>query len=109
MEFAGNRVKEVRESLGYSQEKLGNLIGVSKVAIWGYENGTKKPRIDKFINLVNILDKTPDYLLNRDIDVVCEETVPYSFKLSKKEMKLIKALRENKKLFNEICKELDIK
>ena len=73
MEFAGNRVKEVRESLGYSQEKLGNLIGVSKVAIWGYENGTKKPRIDKFINLVNILDKTPDYLLNRDIDVVCEK------------------------------------
>ena len=109
MEFAGNRVKEVRKRLGLSQEKLGDMIGVSKVAIWGYENGTKKPKIDKFINLVEVLELTPDYLLNRDIDVVCEESVPYYFKISKKEIKLIKALRENKEKFNEICKELDIK
>ncbi len=34
----GNRVKTVRKALGISQEKFGNQIGISKVAISDIEN-----------------------------------------------------------------------
>lgn len=110
MILAGDRIREARKKLGLSQEELGKKIGgVSKVTISGYENGTKNPKIDKFVKLVDVLDLTPDQLLNRDINIICEETTPYAFKISKKELKLIQALRQNKKVFDDIYKKLDIK
>ena len=33
------RIKNLRSEKGYSQKKLGDLVGVSKVSIFNYENG----------------------------------------------------------------------
>ena len=39
----GKRVRELRMEKGLSQQELGIAIGVTKVSICGYENGTRLP------------------------------------------------------------------
>lgn len=107
--FAGNRLKEKREELGYSQEELGRLIGVSKVAIWNYEKGKENPKYEKFENLVNELDVEPNYLMNRDVPVVCEEVEVYHFKASNQEIQLIQKIRKDPNKAKQIYHDLEIK
>ena len=106
--LSGTRIKKKRTEMGLSQEQLGDLIGVSKVAVWGYENGTKTPKVDNFLKLVDVLNLTPDELLERDVNVVCEGVDTYSFKLSKKEVELIKKIRKNESIRNKLYKEFNI-
>ena len=61
-----------------------------------------------FVKLVNTLDLTPDQLLNHDINVMCEEEIPYTFKISKKEMRLIKELRKNEDEYKKLLKKFEI-
>ena len=107
--FSGKKIKEKRKEMGLSQEQLGELIGVTKVAVWGYENGTKTPKIENFLKIMEVLNLTPDELLERDVNVICEGVDTYSFKISRKEMELIKALRKNTAVRNKLYKEFDIK
>ena len=39
----GKRIKELRLERKMSQQELGDMIGVTKVSICGYENGTRTP------------------------------------------------------------------
>ncbi len=43
--FLKNRLKELRESLGFTQEQLGQLIGVSRQAINAIETEKYEPSI----------------------------------------------------------------
>ena len=43
--LVGQRIKELRIEKGISQQELGDLIGVTKVSICGYENGTIIPSL----------------------------------------------------------------
>ena len=47
----GKRLKEARIKKGMSQEELGNILGVSKVSICGYEKGTRTPTMENFLDL----------------------------------------------------------
>ena len=71
--IVGSRIKEERIKRGLSQQALGDLLEVSKVSICGYETGTRTPTMETFLELVKVLDVDPNYLLGRDIKVVCEE------------------------------------
>ena len=59
----GKRVRELRIKRGLSQQDLGNAIGVTKVSVCGYENGTRLPNLEKLILLADTLETTTDYLL----------------------------------------------
>ena len=48
-------LKTMRLSRGLSQEQLGNMLGVSKVSVCGYETGNRIPNMDTFIKLVDVL------------------------------------------------------
>ena len=37
----GERLKELRMERNMSQQELGNLLGITKVSVCGYENGTR--------------------------------------------------------------------
>lgn len=67
MNELGMKIRELRLSLGMSQEELGAKIGVKKAAIHKYESGLvvnlKRETIDK---LANALDTTPAYLMGWD-------------------------------------------
>lgn len=101
----GSKIKERRLKLGLSQEQLGQKLGVSKVSICGYENGTRTPTIENFLDLVEILDLTPDELLGREVKVVSEKGSDYTAYVSKLELQLLKEFKKHGKLYNKIMQD----
>ena len=94
----GSRIRELRKEKGYSQEKLGKLINVTKVSISCYEKETRSPDLETFELLVNALDTTPDYLLGRDKLVVSEKEETYKMYLPKEDIQIIREINKNDKL-----------
>ena len=93
--FVGQRVKTLRKAKNLTQQYLADMINVTKVSICCYEKGTRTPNLDTFIDLVNVLETTPDYLLGRDIDVVSEDEEKYHMVLPKEDIEIIKEIRKN--------------
>ena len=63
-ETIGARLKELRLQKDYTQEYVGNIIGVSKQTLYKYENGivTNIPS-DKIEALAKVYGVTPDYIM----------------------------------------------
>ena len=51
----GKRIKAIREDMGISQTKLGDLIGVSYQQIQKYENGTSALSVEKLDKIAKTL------------------------------------------------------
>ncbi len=103
--FFGNRLKEARLLRGMSQKEVGDLIGVSKVTICGYEKGNKVPSLEVLSNIVVELNLSPNYLLGYDVDVIAEEEEEYKITLSKDEIMLINEIRKDKVLHSRVFKD----
>lgn len=104
----GEKIKEKRVKLNYSQEELGDKIGVTKVSVCGYEAGNKTPTLKTFLKMSDVLGLSPNELLNRNIKIVRENDEPYGFRISEKEMALIISLRKNETLMNQLYKKMNI-
>ena len=65
----GHRIKEVRESRGYTQEQLAEKLNLSVQHVSVIERGVKSPRLDTFIRIANILEINADYLLKDVLQV----------------------------------------
>ena len=91
----GLRIKTLRKSKGYTQQQLADLINVTKVSICCYEKGNRTPNLETFLDLVRVLDTTPDYLLGMDAKVVSESDESYSITLPKEDIQIICELRKN--------------
>ena len=63
MAETGQRIKELRLSLGSTQKELADQIGVAQNTIAQYEKGKAKTSIEAIVSLANILQMTTDYLL----------------------------------------------
>lgn len=96
--FHGDRLKKLREEKGMSQEDLGNIIGVTRVTICGYENNTRTPKMNHFLKIIEEFKVSADYLLGRDIMVVSEDEVPYTKMVSKEEIQILNILQQYPKL-----------
>ena len=94
----GSRIKTLRKEKGLTQQRLAELINVTKVSVCCYENGSRTPNLETFLDLVSVLDTTPDYLLGMDVKVVAEEDEKYSVILPKQDIQIIKELSKNEKL-----------
>lgn len=101
----GSKIKEKRIALGLSQEQLGQKLGVSKVSICGYENGTRTPTMQNFIDIMEILGLTPDDLLGREVKVISEKEEQYKIYVSKLDLQLLKELKKHGKLYNKIMQD----
>ena len=55
-----NNLKILRESKGLSQEKLGNILGVSRQTINSVENGKYDPSLTLAIKLTKFFDEPID-------------------------------------------------
>ena len=102
----GKRLKELRMEKGLSQEELGYAIGVTKVSICGYENGTRIPNLEKLVRLAERLETTTDYLLGREIVVNNDENGEYIGTVSYDDVKFILELRHFPNLYNSILKDV---
>ena len=56
------RIKELRISFNYSQQKLADMLGVSKSTINMYERGERKPGIDQLEAIADYFNVDMDYL-----------------------------------------------
>lgn len=99
----GERLKEARLEKNLSQEKLGGLLGVSKVSICGYENGTRTPNMQKFLRLIELLDLDAKYVLGLDVRVVNEDEEEYPVKMASNDIRTIEAIKSNRELYNMFC------
>lgn len=68
----GHRIKEIRESRGYTQEQLAEKLNLSVQHVSVIERGIKSPRLDTFIRIANILEINADYLL-KDVLLVSSQ------------------------------------
>lgn len=102
----GKRVKELRIEKGLSQQELGSAIGVTKVSICGYENGTRLPNLEKLVKLADALETTTDFLLGREILIMNEENKTYIGSISYEDVCFILELRHFPNLYNKLLKDV---
>ena len=62
----GDRLKELRKNNNISQEKLGELLGVSSNAIYSWEISGTQPSLETINKLAEYFGVTTDYLLGVD-------------------------------------------
>lgn len=59
--FSGQCLKALRKEKKMSQEKLGSLLNISKVAVSNWENGKSFPTLDNLNKLAKVLEVDTDY------------------------------------------------
>ena len=64
---SGEKIKQIRKSLGFSAEELGALIGKSRATIYRYENGEIEDMPITILEpLAKALNTTPAFLMGWD-------------------------------------------
>ncbi|UCE21491.1 MAG: DUF4065 domain-containing protein [Candidatus Aminicenantes bacterium] len=72
----GQRIKELRVKVGMSQQRLAEILGVSRPTISQLENGERKIFADELIKLSEIFNTSVDNLLNieKSPQIILEES-----------------------------------
>ena len=60
-----DRLKELRLERNLSQQKLGELMNMSKMAISHWESGHSEPSITQLICLSDLFEVSVDYLIGK--------------------------------------------
>ena len=60
-----NRIKDLRQAMGYTQAALADILNCSNMAISRYENGSRDLDTATINRLCDIFNCTADYLLGR--------------------------------------------
>lgn len=61
----GEKVKELRTGMGWTQQELGNRLQVSKQSVSNWENGNIMPSIELLVRISDLFQVTTDYILDR--------------------------------------------
>ena len=101
----GERIKAARKSKNLTQQELGDILGVSKVSICGYENGTRVPTLENFIQLLDVLEVKPDFLLGREASAICEEEEEYKVYIAKTDLDIVNELKKYTELYNRLIRD----
>ena len=102
----GKRIKDMRIEKGMSQQELGDMVGVTKVSVCGYENVTRPPSLETFCMLADIFETTTDYLLGREVPVVSEDGNEYIGVVSKDDIEIINEFRHYPNLYSKLIKDV---
>lgn len=70
----GSKIKELRDSKGYTLEKLAELTGSSKSYIWELENKSPpRPSAEKVSKIAEQLGVTIEYLMDEGASITIED------------------------------------
>lgn len=58
-----SRFKRLRKENGLTQQEVGDKLGVSKVAVSGYENGIRSPETETLKKIATTFNVSIDYLV----------------------------------------------
>lgn len=78
----GKRVKEARLNKDYTQEKLSELIGLTRTSITNIEKGRQKISVHILYNLASSLNILPHELLPHPEQLVKKNNIPISNELT---------------------------
>lgn len=98
----GERIKNARKEKNMTQLELGQKLGISKVSVCGYEKGTRIPTMDNFIQLLDVLEVSPDYLLGREVSAICEKEEEYRVSMAKEDLDILKEFKKYPSLYNRL-------
>ena len=101
----GKRIKELRIKKGLWQQQLGDIIGVTKVSICGYENGSRVPSLDVFEHMADLFGTTAEYLLGREVVIKNENNREFVGTMSQDDVNLITELRHYNNLYTKLTKD----
>lgn len=59
------RLKELRQNLHCTQEKIANDLNIARTTYRNYENGDREPSLEFLIKIADYFDISLDYLLGR--------------------------------------------
>jgi len=59
----GERIREIRQLRGYSQQELASKIGIAMNSLYHYEKNRKMPSAEVLANIAKALNVSADYLL----------------------------------------------
>ena len=94
--FNGARLREARIEKGFTQEALGDLIGVTKGSISLYESGGRTPKLETVLELMYTLGVSADYLLGADVIVEVKDLSDPKYRVfTEDEVKFIEELRKD--------------
>lgn len=65
----GQRLRELRNQRGISQNELSKHIGVSKSSVNMYERGEREPGFETLEAIADFFNVNMDYLLGRELEV----------------------------------------
>lgn len=99
--ITAQRLRELREAKGLSQNEVAKLIGVTRTAYLHYETGRYKP-VRKIKELCNLFNVTSDYILGTDVETVDKKEVD-----KKKPADLEKFLNQSEVMFDGEVMKLD--
>jgi transcriptional regulator with XRE-family HTH domain len=94
----GRRIRAHRLRLGYSQEKLGALLGLTFQQVQKYEKGTNRVSSERLIDIAKLLDVHPMELLTEERNAASggANTSPFEFIQNARALKLLKAFSQIK-------------
>lgn len=86
----GDRLKDLRQSKGYTHEELAEILDLSQKQIWRYEAGKTDPSGEIVSRIAEVFNVSSDYLLG-----VTDDPNPYLRvdNLSPKERQVLAAMR----------------
>ncbi len=61
----GNTIKNIRKSMGISQEVLSGLAGIARTHLTMIENGTKQANFTTICKIANAFDMNPSELVRK--------------------------------------------
>ena len=100
----GSKIKELRNSKGYTLEKLADLTGSSKSYIWELENKhPPRPSAKKVSKIAEQLGVTIEYLMDEEENITLEDAADAQFyrKYQKMDVKTKKKIRSLTDLWDE--------
>lgn len=80
----GKQIRKQRQSMGWTQERLAEAIGVSTSFIGHIERGTRKASIDTLVEIANAMDVSTDFLLGSNLTSIHGGLIPEHLTSSQK-------------------------
>lgn len=68
----GSRVRQIRQQMGLSQERFGEICGVTKGMVSQWESNIVTPPIDRMVELHKHFDFSYDWLINGKMTIATE-------------------------------------
>ena len=95
-----DRIKNCRQSAGLSQEKMAELVGVSRQAVTKWETGQTSPSTENLFRLAEILGTTVDLLLTEEEKTgpTPAEQIYYLYKLEQEQKAALRKAQRKARL-----------